>query len=169
MMPPALRSTQGAPVFERTGGRKGRLSIQTNPTFHVSTERMLDQARHFATLAPNVQVKFPVTAAGLRAIEEATYEGISINATVSFTLDQQTVHAHEGESILNAALRHGVERIKTVGEIFDPRLHEAVSMDEGDGPHENSIEVVCEELQPGYRIGDDIIRHALVKVKKERE
>ncbi len=49
---------------------------------------MLDQARHFATLAPNVQVKFPVTAAGLRAIEQATYEGISINATVSFTLPQ---------------------------------------------------------------------------------
>ncbi len=77
-----------APVFERTGGRKGRLSIQTNPTFHVSTERMLDQARHFATLAPNVQVKFPVTAAGLAAIEQATYEGISINATVSFTVPQ---------------------------------------------------------------------------------
>ena len=76
------------PVFEREQGRKGRLSIQTNPTYHVSTERMLDQARHFATLAPNVQVKFPVTAAGLAAIEQATYEGISINATVSFTVPQ---------------------------------------------------------------------------------
>lgn len=63
----------------------------------------------------------------------------------------------------------GVERIRTVGEVFNPQLHEAVSMDEGDGPHENSIEVVCEELQPGYRLGDDVIRHAMVKVKMEAE
>ena len=75
-------------VFEREAGHKGRLSIQTNPTYHGSTARMMAQARHFATLAPNIQVKFPVTAAGLAAIEEATYEGISINATVSFTVPQ---------------------------------------------------------------------------------
>ena len=61
----------------------------------------------------------------------------------------------------------GVERIKTVGEVFDPQIHEAVSMDEGDGPHENSVEVVCEELQAGYRLGDDVIRHAMVKVRME--
>jgi molecular chaperone GrpE len=62
----------------------------------------------------------------------------------------------------------GVDRIKTVGEVFDPLVHEAVSMDEGDGPHPNSVEVVCEELQPGYRLGDDVIRHAMVKVKQEK-
>lgn len=57
----------------------------------------------------------------------------------------------------------GVERIKTVGQVFDPVLHEAVSMEEGDG----TIEVVCDELQSGYRLGDEIIRHAMVKVKME--
>ncbi|HEY5152757.1 MAG TPA: nucleotide exchange factor GrpE [Candidatus Saccharimonadales bacterium] len=55
----------------------------------------------------------------------------------------------------------GVERIKTVGEPFDPHLHEAVSMEEGDGRHE----IITEELQPGYRLGNDVIRHAMVKVK----
>jgi len=54
----------------------------------------------------------------------------------------------------------GVERIATVGEVFDPRYHEAVSMDEGEG----SEEVVAEELQSGYRIGEDVIRHAMVRV-----
>ncbi len=54
----------------------------------------------------------------------------------------------------------GVERIKTVGEPFDPRYHEAVSMDEGEG----SDEIVSEELQSGYRIGEDVIRHAMVRV-----
>ena len=57
----------------------------------------------------------------------------------------------------------GVERIKTVGEPFDPNLHEAVSMEEGDGEHE----VVSEELQAGYKIGDDVIRHAMVRVKAQ--
>ena len=57
----------------------------------------------------------------------------------------------------------GVERIKTVGEHFDPNLHEAVSMEEGDGQDE----IVSEELQTGYKIGDDVIRHAMVRVKKQ--
>lgn len=54
----------------------------------------------------------------------------------------------------------GVERIKTVGEPFDPRFHEAVQLEEGEGTQE----VVSDELQAGYRIGDDVIRHAMVKV-----
>ena len=55
----------------------------------------------------------------------------------------------------------GVQRIKTVGEPFDPELHEAVSAEEGDG----ETEIVSEELQAGYKIGDDVIRHAMVRVK----
>lgn len=55
----------------------------------------------------------------------------------------------------------GVERIKTVGERFDPSIHEAVSMDES---AEGSEEVVSEELQAGYRLGNEVIRHAMVRV-----
>lgn len=55
----------------------------------------------------------------------------------------------------------GVERIKTVGEKFDPVLHEAVTMEEGEGAEE----VVSEELQSGYKVGDEVIRHAMVRVK----
>ena len=54
----------------------------------------------------------------------------------------------------------GVQRIKTVDEPFDPNLHEAVAMEEGEGDHE----VVSEELQSGYVLGDEVIRHAMVKV-----
>ena len=57
----------------------------------------------------------------------------------------------------------GVERILTVGEPFDPHYHEAVTMEEGDGARE----VVSEELQSGYRIGSDVVRHAMVKVRLE--
>lgn len=55
----------------------------------------------------------------------------------------------------------GVERIKTVGEHFNPHLHEAVSMEEGEGDQE----IVTEELQSGYKLGDEVIRHAMVRVK----
>lgn len=57
----------------------------------------------------------------------------------------------------------GVERIKTVGEHFDPHLHEAVGVEEGDGVRE----IVSEELQAGYKLGDQVIRHAIVKIKKQ--
>jgi molecular chaperone GrpE len=57
----------------------------------------------------------------------------------------------------------GVERIKTVGEPFDPTYHEAVSAEEGEG----TTEVVSEELQSGYKLGDEVIRHAMVRVKMQ--
>lgn len=58
----------------------------------------------------------------------------------------------------------GVERVKAVGEDFDPKYHEAISMEDGEG----SREVVSEELQSGYKLGDEVIRHAMVKVKTEK-
>jgi transaldolase len=76
------------PIFEQQKGRNGRLSIQTDPRFYRNTEAILEQAIEFSRLAPNMIVKIPVTRAGLLAIEKATYRGVSINATVSFTLPQ---------------------------------------------------------------------------------
>ena len=55
----------------------------------------------------------------------------------------------------------GLQRIKTVGELFDPNLHEAVSAEEGDGDQE----IVTEELQSGWTLGDEVLRHAMVRVK----
>jgi len=55
----------------------------------------------------------------------------------------------------------GVERIKTVGEHFNPELHEAVTMEDGDGNNE----IVSEELQSGYTMNGEVLRHAMVRVK----
>jgi transaldolase len=76
------------PVFQREGGRKGRLSIQTNPEWYRNAPALIEQAVHFAGLAPNMQVKIPATRAGIEAIEEVTFRGVNINATVSFTVPQ---------------------------------------------------------------------------------
>lgn len=95
------------PVFVRAGGRKGRLSIQTNPTNYPNTEKMLEQGRRFASLAPNMQVKFPATKAGIAAVEQATAEGISVNATVCFTVPQAIAVAEAIERGLNAFAASG--------------------------------------------------------------
>jgi transaldolase len=76
------------PAFEASGGRQGRLSMQTDPTLFRSFDQMLAQGEHFASLAPNIIVKFPATSVGVRVMEEATYRGVSVNATVSFSVAQ---------------------------------------------------------------------------------
>ena len=95
------------PVFVREGGRKGRLSMQTNPANYPNAERMLEQGIRFASLAPNIQVKFPATRAGIRAIEDATAAGISINATVCFTVAQTIAVAEAVERGLDALAASG--------------------------------------------------------------
>lgn len=95
------------PAFEREGGLKGRLSIQTNPMFYRNPEAIVAQARHFDTLAPNMQVKMPVTKAGIRAIEECTYHGVNVNATVSFTVPQAIAVAEAVERGLNRRAAEG--------------------------------------------------------------
>jgi transaldolase len=89
------------PVFEREHGRKGRISIQTNAKYYRNWRLMLKQAIGFNGLAPNMQVKMPVTEAGVKAIEEATFAGVNINATVSFTLPQAIAVAEAVERGLN--------------------------------------------------------------------
>lgn len=89
------------PIFEREKGKKGRLSIQTNPTFYRNAKAITDHAVHFHGLAPNMQIKVPVTKAGIQAVEEATYQGASINATVCFTVPQAIAVADAVERGLN--------------------------------------------------------------------
>ena len=95
-------------IFEREGGRKGRLSIQTNPKLFRDSERLVAQAARFATLAPNMQVKIPATHAGIAAIEEVTAAGASINATVCFTVPQALAVAE--------AVERGLDRRTAAGE-----------------------------------------------------
>jgi transaldolase len=113
-----------APVFERAGGRHGRLSVQTNPANHRDPARMVEQAVRFAALAPNIQVKFPATASGLAAIEEATFRGVNINGTVSFTVPQAIAIAEAVERGLDrrAAAGHAVASMTPIATIMIGRL-----------------------------------------------
>lgn len=98
------------PVFESQKGKNGRLSVQTDPRFFRNSDAIVAQAVHFSQLAPNVIVKIPATSAGIQAIEEATYRGVCINATVCFSLPQCIAVAE--------AFERGVERREREGLSF---------------------------------------------------
>jgi transaldolase len=104
------------PIFEREKGHNGRLSIQTDPRNYRNTKAMIEQAIHFSQLAPNMIVKIAATHAGIPAIEEATYRGISINATVSFTLPQAIAVAEAVERGLKRREAEGLD-ISTMGPV----------------------------------------------------
>jgi transaldolase len=97
------------PIFDQHRGKNGRLSIQTDPRFFRNTDAIVTQAEEFSRLAPNMIVKIPVVRAGIPAIEEATYRGISINATVCFTLPQCIAVAEAVERGLTRREREGKE------------------------------------------------------------
>jgi transaldolase len=97
------------PIFDAQDGKNGRLSIQTDPRFYRDSRAIVDQAVEFNQLAANMIVKIPVTKAGIPALEEATYRGISINATVCFTLPQCVAVAEAVERGLKRREREGRE------------------------------------------------------------
>ncbi len=112
------------PVFERERHFKGRLSMQTNPVNYMDSPSLVEQGVHFNSLAPNIQVKIPATAAGIVAIEEATRLGVNINATVSFTLPQAIAVAEAVERGLNRRAQedHDVSGMRPVCTLMIGRL-----------------------------------------------
>jgi transaldolase len=94
-------------AFTEHAGRNGRLSVQTDPRLYRDVDALVAQAADFDALASNVIVKIPATETGIRAMEEATYRGISINATVSFTVPQALAVAE--------AIERGLERREADG------------------------------------------------------
>jgi transaldolase len=103
-------------VFDAHHGRNGRLSIQTDPRVYRDVKALVEQALHFSRLAPNMIVKLPVTRAGIEAIEEATALGVSINATVSFSVPQAIAVAEAVERGLRRRERAGQD-ISTMGPV----------------------------------------------------
>jgi transaldolase len=104
------------PVFDQQKGKNGRLSIQTDPRLYRNSEAIVRQTLEFNKLGPNMIVKIPVTRAGIPAIEEATYRGVSINATVCFTLPQCVAVAEAVERGLNRREKEGLP-IDTMGPV----------------------------------------------------
>jgi transaldolase len=86
------------PVWERTGGVDGYVSIEVDPTLAYQTEETYDQSVRFHDEIdkPNLMVKIPATRPGLPAIEDMIAAGKSINVTLIFSLQRykEVVEAH---------------------------------------------------------------------------
>lgn len=101
-------AAQLLPAFEASGGRDGRLSIQTDPRLHRDRDALVAQAEEFSRLAPNIIVKIPATATGIAAMEEAAYRGVSINATLSFTVAQAVAVGEALERAMDRRVAEGL-------------------------------------------------------------
>ncbi len=123
------------PTFEKFNAKKGRLSIQTNAKAYRNADKMIEQACHLASLGENMQIKMPTCEAGIKAFEEVTYRGVSINATVSFTVAQAVAVAEAVERGLKRREAEGlpIDRMSPVCTIMigrtDDWLKEAVKRD----------------------------------------
>jgi transaldolase len=108
------------PVWDRTQGGDGYVSIEVDPNLAENTAGTIQQATHFhETIArPNLLVKIPATDAGVPAIEEMTARGYAINVTLIFSLAR---HRQVAEAYLR-----GLERLVVSG--GDPRrIHSVAS------------------------------------------
>ncbi|MFB9508170.1 transaldolase [Streptomyces aurantiacus] len=78
------------PVYDGTGGRDGRVSIEVDPRLAHDTRATIAEAKQLFWLVdrPNVMIKIPATRAGLPAITEAIGLGISVNVTLIFSLER---------------------------------------------------------------------------------
>jgi transaldolase len=116
------------PVYERTNGLDGWVSLEVSPKLAYDTEGTLQAARQLHDLAglPNLFIKIPGTQQGLPAIEEAIFAGVPVNVTLLFSAEQYTAAAQ--------AYLRGVERriaaglnpaVRSVASIFISRWDKA--------------------------------------------
>ena len=102
------------PAFHRSGGRTGFVCAQVNPIRAADRNCMYPMAKRFHGWAPNIAVKLPATAAGLDVLEECVAEGITVTATVSFTVPQVVAVAERHRAGSRRATANGI----TPGQCF---------------------------------------------------
>lgn len=131
------------PEFERSRGGNGYVCAQVNPLRADDREAMLPMARRFHGWAPNIAVKLPVTAAGLDVLEECVAEGITITATVSFTVPQAVAIAERHRKGAQRAKQKGIEPGRCYAVIMIGRLDDYLresAQDCGAGLEESDIQ-----------------------------
>src|SRR5690606_8411718 len=114
------------PVYERTSGRDGYVSLEVSPLIANDTQSTLAEAKRlFQTVArPNTMIKIPATPAGIPAIEEAIAAGININVTLIFAVQNYIEVAEAYMRGLERRLEAGedVQKIASVASFFLSRI-----------------------------------------------
>ena len=114
------------PVFDRTDGRDGRVSIEVDPRLALDTEVTIAEARTLWWLVdrPNLFIKIPATIEGLPAITETIARGISVNVTLIFSIDRYKAVMDAYLSGLEKLLENGgsCEGLESVASFFVSRV-----------------------------------------------
>jgi transaldolase/glucose-6-phosphate isomerase len=118
------------PVYDETQGADGFVSLEVNPDLAHDTRRTISEAhRLFAALGrPNVMIKVPATPEGVPAIEALIAEGINVNVTLIFSVEQYEAIAEAYIRGLEkrAAAGSDISRIASAASLFVSRVDVAV-------------------------------------------
>jgi transaldolase len=130
---------QFRPLYDRTDGQDGYVSLEVNPHLAHDTKGTIEEARRLwaALNRPNVLIKVPATANGLPAIQQLIGEGISVNVTLLFGLPRyrQVAEAYIAGIEARAAQGEPVRHLASVASFFvsridalvDPRLENLIA------------------------------------------
>jgi transaldolase len=114
------------PIYDRTDGKDGRVSIEVDPRISHDTDRTVAEAKGLWWLVdrPNVMIKIPATVEGLPAITAATALGISVNVTLIFGLDRYDAVMDAYLTGLEGAKQAGIDlsTIRSVASFFVSRV-----------------------------------------------
>jgi transaldolase len=119
-----------APVFKKTEGADGFVSLECSPLLAHDTAATVEEVRHLWRVInrKNVMIKIPATPEGFPAIEQCTYEGININITLIFSLEsyKKTIEAYIRGLERRVAEGKPIDRIASVASFFVSRIDAAV-------------------------------------------
>src|SRR5215469_3200943 len=114
------------PTYDRTNGQDGFVSIEVSPYLAGDTEGTLAEVRRFwrTIERPNLMVKIPSTPAGIPAIRQGLSEGININITLIFSIEnyRQVAEAYLGALEERLAAGKDISRIASVASFFVSRV-----------------------------------------------
>ena len=151
-----IRDVQAAadifkPVYEKTNGLDGYISLEVNPRLAFEAEETIEEAErlHKKVNRPNVMFKVPSTEAGFKAIEELLACGINVNVTLIFSVEQyiKTAGAFLGGMRRLAQEGGEVSRVRSVASVFVSRVDAAVDKILDEQLRKEQAEFAKDELQ----------------------
>jgi transaldolase len=125
------------PEFESSQGRSGFVCAQVNPVRAGDRDCMYAMAKRLHAWAPNIAVKLPATGAGLDVLEDCVADGITVTATVSFTVPQVVAIAERHCAGIARARERGVGPGQCFAVIMIGRLDDYLR----EVAHDNQAEV----------------------------
>ena len=123
------------PIYDKTAGRNGRLSVQVNPKYFTNSDKMIEHALEFSTWGENLAIKIPGVEAGYTAMEELVAKGVSTNATVQYSVSQAIATAEAFERGYKRAQKQGIDisRMSTWSSIMVGRLDDHLRDEQKNG------------------------------------